>query len=147
MNEKDYSKGILSLMFFRINFLPDLAGKVMSKKAEYVSTENTWYTWKHLGQGNNTILVSTILKPRPHVSGYFWKRRFFFSLLAFLPRAPNRGFPVSGGFSKRLIIVFAKKLKKSEIFEYDLRRAHGTLSYLYRFSVFVFSCCGWVKTI
>ena len=36
----------------------------MSKKAEYVSTENTWYTWKHLGQGNNIILVSTILKPR-----------------------------------------------------------------------------------
>ena len=41
LNEKDYSKEILSLMFFRINFLPDLAGKVMSKKAEYVSTENT----------------------------------------------------------------------------------------------------------
>ena len=31
-------------MFFRINFLPDLAGKVMSKKAEYVSMENTLYT-------------------------------------------------------------------------------------------------------
>lgn len=42
LNEKDYySKGILSLMIFRINFLPDLAGKVMSKKAEYVSMENT----------------------------------------------------------------------------------------------------------
>ena len=36
----------------------------MSKKAEYVSMENTWYTWKNLGQGNNTISVSTILKPR-----------------------------------------------------------------------------------
>lgn len=42
LNEKDYySKGILSLMIFRINFLPDLAGKVMSKKAEYVSMEST----------------------------------------------------------------------------------------------------------
>ena len=35
----------------------------MSKKAEYVSMENTLYTWKKMGQGNNTILVSTILKP------------------------------------------------------------------------------------
>ena len=63
LNEKDYSKGILSLVFFRINFLPDLAGKVMSKKAEYVSMENTLYTWKKMGQGNNTISVSTNLKP------------------------------------------------------------------------------------
>ena len=112
LNEKDYSKGILSLMFFRINFLPDLAGKVMSKKAEYVSMENAWYTWKNLGQGNNTISVSTILKPRRTYRDIFENGDYFSPLLAFLPWAPNCGFPVSGDLWKRLIIVFAKTEEK-----------------------------------
>ena len=49
----------------------------MSKKAEYVSMENTWYTWKNLGQGNNTISVSTILKPRRTYRDIFESEDYF----------------------------------------------------------------------
>ena len=93
----------------------------MSKKAEYVSMENTWYTWKNLGQGNNTISVSTILKPRRTYRDIFENGDYFSPLLAFLPRPKPRvssewgsGIRPGGDFWKRVIIVFAKTEEKRD---------------------------------
>ena len=44
----------------------------------------------------------THLRPRPHVSGYFWKRIFFFAVLAFCPHVNGRRFGrQKTGFRKR----------------------------------------------